>query len=397
MTTSRAATANLKLVAALAYAERGWRVLPVYEPNGSGCACGQSDCHSPGKHPRIGAWTNEATTDQGTITEWWGRWPEANVGIATGVTSDIFVIDVDVGEGKAGALSLDNLEAKYGPLPHTISVVTGSGGRHLFFRSPGHSVANRIRVRPGLDVKGDNGYVVAPPSIHLSGERYAFEVGSKPDDVQPASAPCWLLDVIAERRPSNGSGPSVAHPDGGKPIPEGERNHTLTRIAGAMRGQGCTPEEIQTAIAEANRNRCSPPLGEREVESIARSIGHYPPSRSSFRGGTYWERAVLEALWDHPDEVRLLTYLVNKAVWCDHEGVFSGLEIGQVLTSIRKLANACSYKKNNQTETWSTSKVDRLLRRLVERGLIEAVVLGHGTLITIVDYGQYKGFPAQNI
>lgn len=161
------------LAAALRYAALGWCVFPGHGIDQSGrCSCRDSKCGHPGKHPRINAWQKSATTDKTVIENWWRRWPTANVCIATGAASGIVVLDVDPRHG--GAASLEALEREHGPLPLTPTVRTGGGGFHYFFSHPGGRVLNRVNVLPGVDVRGDGGFVVAPPSRHVSGEVYSW-------------------------------------------------------------------------------------------------------------------------------------------------------------------------------------------------------------------------------
>src|SRR5207248_3906466 len=114
-----------------------------------------------------------ATTNPAEASSWWRRWPEANVGVRTGAVSGLVVIDVDARHG--GAASLGHLLRRFGALPPGPRVRTG-GGMHLYFRHPGESIANDVgrRLGPGIDVRGDGGYVIAPPSRHASGARYAW-------------------------------------------------------------------------------------------------------------------------------------------------------------------------------------------------------------------------------
>ncbi|BEQ14413.1 bifunctional DNA primase/polymerase [Desulfoferula mesophila] len=183
------------LEAALAYARLGWKVLPVYSSN-------DPKCIKPGKQAHIKKWQDDASSDPQQIEEWWGQWPDANVGILTGAASGIFVLDVDMKPDKDGEASLAALEKKQGSLPPTVMAHTGSGGRHFFFKYPqrGEIGNSAGRIGPGLDVRGDNGYVVAPPSDHISGGVYAWDEDHHPDDMKPAEAPQWLLDKIKSQK-----------------------------------------------------------------------------------------------------------------------------------------------------------------------------------------------------
>ena len=187
--------------AALAYAAHGWAVFPCHSPvPGCGCSCGIPTCSSPGKHPRVPTGLKAATTDRLAITAWWQRWPGANVAIRTGAVSGLVVIDVDPPHG--GDASLDTLVQQHGPLPEGRAVRTGSGGAHLYLAHPGGRVRNDAgtKLGPGIDVRGDGGYVIAPPSRHPSGGSYAWVPGSS----GLPEVPAWMVDRLRppERRPS---------------------------------------------------------------------------------------------------------------------------------------------------------------------------------------------------
>jgi hypothetical protein len=189
------AAPNPCYAAALAYAAQRWAVIPLYGVVDGRCACGEGDCHSPAKHPLTSRGLHDASRDSELITEWWQRWPGANVGILTGSVSGLVVLDVD---GDTGAQSLRELENAEQPLPQTLCATTGGGGRHLLFRHPGTRVPNSTgKLAPGLDVRGDGGYIVARPSRHISGGVYEW---LHPADQTPlADLPAWLLSRMLER------------------------------------------------------------------------------------------------------------------------------------------------------------------------------------------------------
>lgn len=163
-----------KLVAALFYISRNWPVFPVYEPDGrGGCSCGNPKCPNPAKHPRTSHGVLDATTNEARIRAWWTQWPEANIGFATGQQSGAIVLDVDPRHG--GDESMSQVEAMGDTPIKTMESLTGGGGRHLFFGHPGTPVKNRIGILPGLDVRGDGGYVLVPPSVHISGREYIWK------------------------------------------------------------------------------------------------------------------------------------------------------------------------------------------------------------------------------
>lgn len=156
---------------ALRYAADGFAVFPVYEPNilvdgvMTVCSCGKMDCR--GKHPRTINGVLDATTDANTIKGWWQKWPSASIGIATGKKSGLAVIDLDGPEGMASGRSLR--------LQSSVSALTGNG-KQLFYADTDGKLSNSVKkIAPGIDTRGNNGYVVVPPSIHPNGKRYCWQ------------------------------------------------------------------------------------------------------------------------------------------------------------------------------------------------------------------------------
>lgn len=271
--------------AAVIYSRRGWAVFPCHYPVPGGCSCGQPDCGSPGKHPRVPGGFRSATTLHAQVRTWWSIWPRANVAIRTGRDSGLVVIDIDPEHG--GDESLEALTTEQGPLPGVRTIQTGSGGRHFYFRHPGGEVRNDSgrRLGPGIDVRGDGGYVIAPPSRHASGSRYAV---ARHGGVIP-EMPDWILALVQppsrERRvepmPTEGhirdaSAWARRALDGElsrlRTSVKGVRNETLNRVAfrlGQIIGAGALDEhEIEAILVD---NAVSIGLGEREAAATVRS------------------------------------------------------------------------------------------------------------------------------
>ncbi len=274
------------LAAALVYAERGYPVFPLHSVDEGGrCSCGGKPACKPGKHPRIPNGHVGATTDPGRIRRWWSRWPAANIGIPTGERSGLLVLDID----EHGFTSLDALEDEHGPLPETLTVRTGGGGMHVYFKyPPGSGIRNSAgKVGLGLDVRGEGGYVVAPPSRTDKGP-YAFL-----DRLPRTEPPEWLPEAArAPHRAAGGEDGAGAGTVGGldgEPIPKGERGDTLFRIACSLRARGCEYARILSELRQVNRDRCSPPIGAHpedtdasELEKIAGSVvSRYPAGDAS--------------------------------------------------------------------------------------------------------------------
>jgi hypothetical protein len=255
---------------ALDYARKSWQIFPVHNvnPEQKLCSCGNPDCDHPGKHPMTVEGFKEATTDVTKIKEWWDRWENANIGIKTGRACGIFVLDVD--KNHDGFKSLTDLEKKYGKLPDTLIARTGGEGIHMYFAYPfnGESIPCSIsKIGKGIDVKGDGGYVVAPPSIHVSGRRYEFLNAA----TIPQNAPDWLLLLIF--------GQKLKHAFEKLPdeIPTGKRNEVLFKLASSLRAKGLSEITLLDALKKENELRCKPPLSDQEIQNIANSaIGKYP-------------------------------------------------------------------------------------------------------------------------
>lgn len=224
-------------------------------------------CKPADKTPLV-RWADVATTEDNMLAGWWDTNPAANIGIACGKRSGIVVLDVDADHG--GYESLAELAVDYGVLPDTPMSKTGSGGRHIFFKHPGIEIRNSAgKLGPGLDIRGDGGYVIAPPSVHPNGTRYEWV--NKPSQLPLADMPEWMIELLQEKNVI-AEAPRVE----GKII-AGHRNDTLFRMAGAMRRKDFNEDAIYAALVIYNRDNCNPPLSDGEVLLIAKSATRYEP------------------------------------------------------------------------------------------------------------------------
>ncbi|MFZ0423537.1 MAG: bifunctional DNA primase/polymerase [Xanthobacteraceae bacterium] len=155
---------------ALVYASLGFHVFPLHSIRDGRCTCGQDCGKKAAKHPRVKGGFKVATTNARQIERWWHKWPDANVAIATGSLSRIFVIDID---GADGLATWQSLVAQHGELRPTFTVKTARGW-HLYFAMPTTCAPILCSTGNGLDVRGDGGYCVAPPSRHASGHVYQW-------------------------------------------------------------------------------------------------------------------------------------------------------------------------------------------------------------------------------
>lgn len=244
------------LEAAIKYATKyNWAVFPV-------------DAES--KRPLTPHGCKDAKKNVAAIRSWWKRWPKANVGVATGAISGLVVIDEDVDREKDidGFKSVRQWEKVNGELPETITAITGRGGCHLYFRYNGSDIGNRAGLIEGVDVRGEGGYVVAPPSIHPNGVEYQWE--TSPEECQIAD-----LNETVKKLLSAGKSDSKEPFRLPVKIPSGERNSTLFKHACSLQAQGMSDEAIIAAITAVNDTQCDAPLPPDEIRLIVSSALTY--------------------------------------------------------------------------------------------------------------------------
>jgi hypothetical protein len=266
------------LAPALAYAARGWPVFPCHTPHATrGCSCGQAECGSPGKHPRTRNGLYAATTDPDAVAAWWHQWPWANIGLRTGGPSGLVVVDVDPPHGLD---TLARIAADIGGFPEGHAVSTGSGGVHLYFALPPVELRNSAsKLGSGIDLRADGGYVIAPPSLHASGQRYRW---NRNPDLPPLPA-ALVSRLAAARSPASAALPprdmkpwARAAVDGELDrlhhAPTGARNHTLNRASFVLgqiaAGGAIDPDVVHDLLVDAGQ---AIGLGGREVEATVTS------------------------------------------------------------------------------------------------------------------------------
>lgn len=255
--------------AAKDYLRRGWSVIPLL----------------PGSKVPAIRWEEyqQRCADAEALARWMRRWPLLNIGIVTGSVSGLAVLDLDREHG--GFDSLTELERLYGALPATVEAETGGGGRHLYFACPHPAPRNKAGLAPGIDLRGEGGMVVAPPSLHPSGRRYRWRQGHQPAKLPLAVLPRWLLGL--GQGGTAGRGHPVAHwralvREG---VEEGKRNTTIASFAGHLLWHGVDAEVVLELLLCWNRLRCRPPLDDGEVAQVVASITHLHEDRAQIGGG----------------------------------------------------------------------------------------------------------------
>jgi hypothetical protein len=293
------------LLTAVAFARHGHAVFPVNWPvERAGrliCSCGSEGrgrpCTRAAKHPYGKLAPHgllSATTDSGIIENWFGHQaPQANLGV---VTDLLIVIDIDPRHD--GDESLVALERKHGALPLTWRVLTGGGGEHILFACPaGLKIAcvnaEQCEEPPlgrGIDIRAHHGYIVTPPSRHISGRGYSWSVDHHPHDVPLATAPDWLIHRLTARndtvRSSDPGQNSSVEPISSdvwsqltrQPITE-YCDMAAARIAGHLFRHNCDYSLVLGLLHTWNSAWCKPPLGYRELKSIVDRIADREAAR----------------------------------------------------------------------------------------------------------------------
>lgn len=341
---------------ALHYSGLGWGVFPAHTIKDGACSCGKPDCTSPGKHPRTRNGLKDATTDSRSIRKWWGQHQDSNIAIRTGSESGLVALDIDTKSN--GFESLEALLNTVGDLPDTLTAITGSKGNHICFKHPGGTVKTRAGILDGIDFRGDGGYIIAPPSLHISGNAYRW-INLDTPLVEP---PTWLTELV--------NGERDAHPYlSQNAIPEGTRNSTLMSIAGKKWSEGTSKAALRTFLLEENQLKCSPPLQHDEVLAIFKRVTSYQQGEKKFLH-TWKERftnsdlpspskLVLHCLADHMNPQGRSCYPTQEQV-----AVETSLNIKTVRKHLTHCANLNWIERyTHHTETqinWNYGYISRL-------------------------------------
>jgi hypothetical protein len=215
------------------------------------------------KAPHTPRGFKDAAADPARVTALWTQYRGEMIGMPTGSRSGVFVVDVD---------RLEALGELPREMPETLTVRTPSGGLH-FYLNFADGITNRTGQLPaGIDVRGEGGYVIVPPSAGYTVEHRA----------PIADAPEQLLEIIREKpaREARQPRPGVKVDIETGPIPEGGRNNTLASIGGRLRACGFDLDGIEDALLRINAERCTPPLEEPEVRKTAASVARYAPGKA---------------------------------------------------------------------------------------------------------------------
>jgi hypothetical protein len=225
-----------------------------------------------------------ATEDE--VRKWWTKWQDANIGIATGEVSGFFVIDADSRD------AIDEITKRFGGFPRTLCSLTHRGWQVLV-KHPGFNVKNGQSVLPGLDVRGDGGYVVAPPSVHREASTYEWA----DESAEIIDAPDWLLDLVKDKGGDRSNRlphrELLALLEG---VPDGQIHNALIRLAGHWFGIGCPLREVERLALNWNRKN-RPPAPDDHILDRVRDLAR----RDAEKKGTEPKPAQGDALLPFPD------------------------------------------------------------------------------------------------
>lgn len=320
---------------ALSYARFGWQVFPCHFMSSGVCSCGRP-CQSPAKHPMTPDGFKAATTDENTIGAWWGQAPEANIAVRTGKESGVWVLDLD---GEEGIAANEELASRHGGIPETVSSRTGGGGIHSIFKWPADSeIRNRAKIgRKPIDVRGNGGYILLPPSNHISGNSYSWI--NAPGQTPLADAPAWLIEFVTGRQPASDKpethdelfatmtrGLDLRTAPG---VSEGQRHNRACQLIGAHLGRGDDASTVlQLALDWAMR--CIPTMDPDEVAAIVTGLAEKEKAKrdpswlqqaqalETINDPALLARLCLDKLWKHPDG---WTIRLHRGFWYQWNGM----------------------------------------------------------------------------
>lgn len=237
---------------ALQYAKAGFSIIPL----------------KPRKKTPLIKWARfqKRKATEKEISNWWRKWPDANIGLLTGKINGITVFDQD------GPQAEQIIKASGGLPPGPQSIT--NKGRQYFFRQPGFSVQNDVNKKLDLDIRGDGGYIVAPPSIHPSGHTYSWAPGLSLFEIELPEMRPWQVEYIKKHCIIDSEGqrnPPGWQKEALKGVSQGERNNAATKLVGRYIRSGLLDQEVLSLLLAWNRKN-KPPLPKSEIENILRSI-----------------------------------------------------------------------------------------------------------------------------
>ena len=344
---------NKLLDAAIEYATKyKWAVFP---------------CSPTSKKPLTPHGCKDAKKSVGAIKAWWKKWPDASIGIATGSVSGLIVIDEDLDEDKGlnGYEAVGEWERINGTLPETVQCITGRGGYHLYYQYDGTDIKNRAGILDGVDVRGEGGYVIAPPSMHPNGTEYQWE--DAPDEIPLAQIDETVRRFLFGENEKPRTASDFKVPDR---IPSGKRNDTLFRLACSMQSQGLPDAAIMAALEQTNRTACDVPVDDDELETIISSALKYQKGelKTISKDMPEWREPQITMMVNKDGEVTdkpaQTIHNAEEAIMYDRE-LFGRIRLNEIAYAPFVYGNL-PWKNNKGWREWSNTD-DSNLRSYIEK------------------------------
>jgi len=270
---------------ALQYLKKGLSVIPLISPSMVSGNFTQKEINGRCKRALV-KWEKfqEQVPTEDEVNTWWDKWPDANIGIVTGKVSNLIVFDID----KEDATEYAKEEGGFPSM--TVKAISGKG-YHIYVQCPDFKVVNNANTDLGLDIRGDGGYIVAPPSMHGTGKQYAWETGFSIHDIDPAPPEVWMEFYLKEHATKTGQEAKKALKPSKKShktvnpsvddqyfdiakngSQQGNRNHIATKYIGHLLGKGNDEAVAWEMIKLWNAGKNNPPLDENELLKTFNSI-----------------------------------------------------------------------------------------------------------------------------
>gem|GEM_PF-1365028 len=373
----------------LEYVRKGWSIFPCHSVQRGVCTCSHgSKCQNPGKHPRTINGVKDASNSEDQVRMWALTYGDKlSWGLACGAGSGVFAIDID--QRKNGYASLDEFESQRpdGPLQATLTAMSGGGGRHLLFAYPedNEPLGNRTNWLPGVDVRSDGGYIILPPSSHISGGTYQWIT---PDwqDAQAADAPWDLLGSLRSSA-NKAERPGLDGADALTGIPQGERDDAIFRHA-------CRWRRLHEKDADGGRAAVEALV----LAAAGNAVPPFPKEEALAKVDQAFKQdhTDADAVWDylrvHPfnddgnasrlvdrfqDEVR---YVAMNKTWYVWNGAYWVPDVGSVMV-LSKARELTSILQKEAEFTSTPSQRQQVMRFAKESG-------NHGRMTSAVKVAQ---------
>lgn len=314
-------------------------------------------CATNGKKPLTKNGYKDASRDKDTIERWWAQHPNANIGLVTGKINGIIVIDVDVKNGAQGLASADTLQEWFGVFD-TLTIDTPSGGVHYYFRYPEHvkQIKNRVNIMPGIDIRGDGGYIIAPGSKIHNNLYQAKDVNR-----HISTLPDGLITILTSNT-SNRQNTSPA-----SVITEGSRNETIFKMAVDLKSKGIDYEHAKNTIINASIQKCSPPFPVSEAIRCLDSAWNYSKPHNLTELGN-----AKRLVSNYGETIRYVVEFKKWLIW--RKGIWTFDDTGEVFRLAKETVRKIYQEAWNEPDDDKRKRLSKFAAKSESKHAIEALV-----------------------